>query len=229
MERLATVPLLYQPGTNHVYSVASDVLGAVIASANGKTLQESMDELVLRPLGIGDAGFYARDPSRLSTHYRSQGSSPKRMSDPEVFNIGGGKALTLSPGRALDPTEFPSGGCGMVASAPSVMKLLEAVRLNGGGIVSPEVMEGFYQDAIAPRTSSPGQGFGAGWAVVLNPQAAGLPVSRGTIDWGGVYGHNWYVDRERGITVVILTNTALKGLYGDTRIQVLKAVDKAFP
>jgi CubicO group peptidase (beta-lactamase class C family) len=227
MERIASAPLLYQPGTKYEYSVASDVLGAVVSSAYGNTLQESMDELVLKPLNIVDTGFYALNPSILTSHYRSQGKKARKMSDPELFNLKNTRVLTLSPGRALDQNEFPSGGCGMVASAQSVMTLLEAVREDGGTIVSPKVMEGFYKDAIAPRTSSPGEGFGASWAVVLNPKTAKLPVSPGTIHWGGVYGHNWYVDREKGITVVILTNTALKGLYGNLKDQVLKVVYQA--
>jgi CubicO group peptidase (beta-lactamase class C family) len=229
MLRLSRTPLLYAPGTKHAYSVASDVLGAVIQNATGKPLPDAMDELVLSPLGITDTGYLAKDPGKLTAHYRSRPGGPRRMAEPELFGIGGGKTLTLSPKRATDPTEFPSGGCGMVGSAPSLMVLLEAMREDGGGIVEPAVMSGFYQDAIAPQRNSPGEGFGASWAVVLNPAAAGLPVSAGTIHWGGVYGHNWYVDRENGLSVVILTNTALKGLNGDTKDRALTAIYKAYP
>ncbi|MDR2459612.1 MAG: beta-lactamase family protein [Deltaproteobacteria bacterium] len=229
LERLARAPLLYTPGQSYSYSVSSDVLGAVISSAYGKTFSEAMEELVLLPLGIYDTGFIAKFPERLTTHYRSASPSPKRMSEPERFNLGSGRVLTLSPERALDPTNFPSGGCGMVGSAPDLLILLEAIRQDGGGIVSPAVMDSFYQDAIAPVKTSPGEGFGASWGVVLNPGAAKLPVGKGTVHWGGVYGHNWYVDRENGISIVLLTNTALKGMSGNTKDLVLKEVYSFYP
>ena len=54
-------------------------------------------------------------------------------------------------------------------------------------------------------------------------------MSVGTVHWVGVYGHNWYVDRKSGISIAILTNTALRGMSGDLKDQVLGAVYKAFP
>jgi CubicO group peptidase (beta-lactamase class C family) len=229
IRRIAKAPLSHAPGADHVYSVASDVLGAVVAKVRGKSLPETMDELVLGPLGISDVGYVAKDPGALTAHYRHARPRPKRMSDPERFGLPTGGALVLSPGRALRTDEFPSGGCGMVGSAPSVMKLLEAVRTRGGGIVAPETMESFWKDAVAPARPSPGEGFGAGWGVVLDPAEAGLPVSPGTLRWGGVYGHNWYVDPKNGITVVLLTNTALRGFSGNTKKLVLEEIYERFP
>ncbi|MDR1608305.1 MAG: beta-lactamase family protein [Deltaproteobacteria bacterium] len=229
LKRLAQAPLLSQPGTKYVYSVASDVLGAVIAKAYGQSLPQAMEDLVLKPLGVKDTGFVAQDQEKLTTPYRDAKPYPKRMAEPEFFKSRGDRTLTLSPTRAANPEEFPSGGCGLVSSAPSVMKLLEAIGNEGGGIVDPKVMAIFYQDLIAPAQSSTGQGFGASWAVVTNPTAAKLAVSPGTLQWGGVYGHNWYVDRARGLSVAILTNTALKGLSGTTKNLVLEAIAKVYP
>jgi CubicO group peptidase (beta-lactamase class C family) len=229
LNRIASVSLSRAPGTKYGYSVASDVLGALVARVYGQSLPQAMDALVLQPLGLTDTGFIAKNPEKLSVHYRNANPRPNRMTEPEIFKLRSGRVLTLSPQRATDPTAFPSGGCGLVGSAPSLMTVLEAIRQNGGGLVAPQVMEGFHQDAIAPSQSSPGQGFGAGWAVVVNPRAANLPVSPGTLQWGGVYGHNWYVDRTRGFSIVLMTNTALKGLTGNVKNLVLKAVYQAYP
>jgi CubicO group peptidase (beta-lactamase class C family) len=65
--------------------------------------------------------------------------------------------------------------------------------------------------------------------VVLSPKTAKLPVNKGMVHWGGVYGHNWSVDREGGISIALLTNTALKGMSGNTKDLVLRAVYKAYP
>ena len=63
-------------------------------------------------------------------------------------------------------------------------------------------------------TDEPGWGFGFGAAVLRDPAAAGTPQAPGTWSWGGVYGHNWYVDPARRLSVVVLTNTAVAGMTG---------------
>ena len=61
------------------------------------------------------------------------------------------------------------------------------------------------------RDPLPGTGFGFGGAVIVDPAAAQTPQSPGTWRWGGVYGHSWFVDPARKLTVVALTNTSVKG------------------
>jgi CubicO group peptidase (beta-lactamase class C family) len=64
------------------------------------------------------------------------------------------------------------------------------------------------------QTQGPGWGFGYGGALLVDPTAAGSAQSPGTMQWGGVYGHTWFVDPARELTVVALTNTSLEGLFG---------------
>ena len=70
----------------------------------------------------------------------------------------------------------------------------------------------------------PGWGFGFGGSVLANRSAAGSPQSPGTWQWGGVYGHSWFVDPERHLTVIALTNTALEGLFGRFPIELRDAI-----
>ena len=65
--------------------------------------------------------------------------------------------------------------------------------------------------------------FGFGLSVVTNPGTAQTPQSAGTFAWGGVYGHSWFVDPAKRLTVVILTNTAVEGLFGQFPIQIRDA------
>ena len=44
------------------------------------------------------------------------------------------------------------------------------------------------------------------------------------MQWGGVYGHTWFVDAARELTVVALTNTSLEGLFGRFPADVRDAV-----
>jgi CubicO group peptidase (beta-lactamase class C family) len=214
MRRLASVPLLFGPGSAHRYSLSSDVAGAAMAAAASKSLPELMEEKVTGPMGLSDTAFRALDPSRLGTAYlfTNKGPYPRIMGDPYGYPLGRGRQFAFSPSRALDPDAWPSGGCGMVSSARDASKLLAAVIGLAGG--SPDE-RWFVSDAAAPFDSSPGEGFGAGWAYLKEGPGLG-PFSPGTLTWGGVYGHRWFADPAAGVSGVLLTNTAMKAMSDDT-------------
>jgi len=60
----------------------------------------------------------------------------------------------------------------------------------------------------------PGWGFGYLSGVLIDSERAGPPAHAGTLSWGGVYGHSWFLDPVAGLSVVGLTNTALERLHG---------------
>ena len=80
------------------------------------------------------------------------------------------------------------------------------------------------QVGAAAQTQDPGWGFGFAGAVLADPAATGTPQSAGTVSWGGVYGHTWFIDPTRELTVLTLTNTAVEGLFGRFPLDVRDAV-----
>jgi CubicO group peptidase (beta-lactamase class C family) len=212
--RLASVPLFNKPGEAFRYSLSIDVLGAVLEKAAGKALPQVVAETVTQPLGMRDTAFVAKDPSRLAVPYRDAKPAPAKMDDPYTMPFGEGGQMTYSPSRALDPKAFPSGGAGMVGSAPDIMRLLETVRAGGRPILKAETAASMMRNQIGSLPAGPGTGFGFGGAVVVDPAASHTPQSAGTWQWGGVYGHSWFVDPARKLIVVALTNTALEGMWG---------------
>jgi CubicO group peptidase (beta-lactamase class C family) len=225
VRRLATVPLFNPPGQAWRYSVSIDVLGAVIEKAAGKALPQVVAELITQPLGMRDTAFWAKDPARLAVPYHDAKPEPAPMSDPYVMPYGEGARMTYSPSRALDPKAFPSGGAGMVGTAPDVMRLLEAIRTGGKPILKAATAASMMRNQLGSVTGpGPGMGFGFGGAVVVDPVAAHSPQSAGTWQWGGVYGHTWDVDPARKLTVVAFTNTAPEGLWGKFTTDLRDAV-----
>lgn len=225
VRRLATVPLFNAPGEAWRYSVSIDVLGAVLEKASGKALPQLVAETVTQPLGMRDTGFWAKNPARLAVPYHDAKPAPAPMNDPYVMPFGEGGRMTYSPSRALDPKAFPSGGAGMVGTAPDVMRLLEAVRTGGKPILKAATAESMMCNQIGSLVGpGPGAGFGFGGAVVVDPAAAKTPQSPGTWNWGGVYGHTWFVDPARKLTVVAFTNTAPEGLWGKFTTDLRDAV-----
>lgn len=87
----------------------------------------------------------------------------------------------FSPGRALDADACPSGGAGMVGTADDVLRLLDMLQSDGGGLLSPHTlrrMTSLQADAEA-QAHGPGWAFGYGWAVLADPDAAQTPQSIG--------------------------------------------------
>jgi CubicO group peptidase (beta-lactamase class C family) len=225
VRRLASVPLFSKPGEAFRYSLSIDVLGAVVEKAAGKPLSQAVAELVTQPLNMRDTAFWAKDPSRVAVAYHDAQPEPAPMTDPYSMPFGEGGTMTYSPSRAVDPKAYPSGGAGMVGSAPDVMRLLEAVRAGGKPILKEATAASMMRNQIGSLAGpGPGTGFGFGGAVVLDPAAAKTPQSAGTWQWGGVYGHSWFVDPEKKITVVALTDTALEGMWGKFTTDVRDAV-----
>ncbi|WP_144109515.1 serine hydrolase domain-containing protein [Paraburkholderia sp. BCC1886] len=227
VRRIASVPLLYAPGTDWRYSVAIDVTGALIEAVSGKPLGNALDELVLGPLGTRSLGFVAKDPSRLATPYVNDTPQPHRLAENETVPIlEGAVGVTYSPKRAFDAAAFPSGGAGMIGTAGDVLHLLETLRAGGGELLPAALVEEMarVQTGNTVLPDRPGLGFGIGFAVLRDPAAAASPESPGTWRWGGVYGHSWFVDRARGLSVVSLSNTLYEGMNGQYTVDLRDAV-----
>jgi CubicO group peptidase (beta-lactamase class C family) len=225
LRRIASAPLLFAPGSSWRYSLATDVLGAVVAKAYAKDLPQAVRELVTEPLGMRDAAFSLDDDSRLAVPYFiNPPREPERMKNNELVDLGGGMRIRFAPNRILNSRAYPSGGAGMAASAQDVMRLLEAIRKQGAPLVSPEIMREMVTPQTAPGVVEPGWSFALGWSVLDDPIKGHTPQAAGTIAWGGVYGHSWFVDFTNGISVVLLTNTTPEGMSGKLRQDVRDAV-----
>lgn len=228
LRRIASVPLLFAPGSGWQYSVSIDVLGGVIEAETGKRLGEVVAELVMRPLGLADTAFSVTDRERLAAPYVDGSPQPKRMGETErVFALTG--SASFAPERIFNPDSFHSGGGGMAGTAGDILTVLETIRKGGAPLLSAATVRQMTTNQIGDllEPTRPGFGFGFGWAIVLDPQKANLPVSSGTLQWGGVYGHHWFIDPVRKITLVGLTNTTLEGMWGRFTLDLKTAVATA--
>jgi CubicO group peptidase (beta-lactamase class C family) len=226
LHRLAAAPLLHPPGTIWDYSLALDVLGAVLAQAADAPLPEVIAELVTGPLKMKDTAFSATDVARLATAYADGDPQPVRMTDGQVV-YNEEEIITFSPSRVFDPKSYPSGGAGLVGTAYEYLNFLEELRTRKSAILKPESIELMVTDAtpnIPKNLLDPGWTFGFGFAVLEDPAPTGSPLSPGSWGWGGVYGNNFWVDPVERLSVVVLTNTAVAGMTGDFPDSLARAV-----
>lgn len=223
LKRIASIPLMYVPGTSWAYSVSMDVLGEVIARADRSSLPHAVRRYVTDPLGMKDTSFAVRDATRLTVPYADGVPRPVRMQELQVVKFPYG-AIRFAPARGFDPKAYASGGCGINGTAGDFATFLEALRVGGSPILTAESVRAMTSDQTKGLGPQPGVSFGFGLSVVTDAAAAQTPQSAGTYTWGGVYGHSWFVDPAKDITVVVLTNTSVEGLCGQFPIQIRDAV-----
>ena len=227
MDRLRRAPLFFSPGTRWQYSLALDVIGAVLEAIEGRDLEAVLDAHVHAPLGLNELGFDLKpgQRERLVTPYMNVGTPPPRIPDagghipfPKGLPMFEGlDGLPLVPARVFDPSSFRSGGAGMNGTAGDMLTFLEAIRLGGAPILKRASAAAMMTPQIGTmriESREPGWTFGFGGSLLVDPSEAPTPQSPGTYQWGGVWGHNWFVDPARRITMVSLTNTALEGMAG---------------
>ncbi len=218
VRRIAQAPLLFEPGSQWLYSLGVDVAGAVAEAATGETLQALFQRLLAAPLRLRDTAFATRDAERLATPYVSDAPRPHRLQEGEVVApFEGTVGIEYSLARATDASRFASAGAGLVGTADEVMAVLEALRdVQRSGLLPPALAAEIASPQVGEQgpPEPAGWGFGLGFAVLRDAAASGTPQREGTWRWGGAYGHSWFVDPSRGLSVVALTNTLYEGMDG---------------
>src|SRR5690349_1465187 len=119
IEKLAAVPLAYQPGTTWNYSLSVDVLGRVVEVASGKRLADFLDERLLKPLKMRDTAFYV------------PAAKMARLAEPLEKDRFSGNAIKLID--VSSPPKNDSGGAGAVSTAADYLRFCQ-MMMNGGAL-----------------------------------------------------------------------------------------------
>ena len=73
IDKLAKIPLNYQPGKGWTYSLSMDIEGYIVEKLSGQSLPDFMHDHIFTPLGMKDAGFFvpADKRTRFATGYNA--------------------------------------------------------------------------------------------------------------------------------------------------------------
>ena len=215
----AGLPLIAQPGTEWVYSVAVDVLGRLIEVISGQRLDEFLAEHVLGPLGMTDTRFGVAEGAvdRLATLYSPHPETGRLVRNP----LGE---------RAPRPRIFLSGGDGLASSAADYHRFtqmllrrgeLDGVRVLGSRTVAYMTRNHLPDGAdlasfgrpVFTETPMTGVGFGLGFSVTLDAAATKVLSSAGEFAWGGAASTAFWVDPKEEITAMLFTQLAPSSTY----------------
>jgi CubicO group peptidase (beta-lactamase class C family) len=209
---LATMPLLFQPGTEWNYGMSTDVLGMVVEAIAGRPFADVMQAEVLDPLGMTETGWFVPEDrhdrlaalyvpvpgDRTAIRFDLMGDAAK--TSPDCALGGGGLVGTTHDYLRFAAMLARRGELdGVRLLAPSTVDYLASNHLPGGSDLSE------FGRPLFSETTFDGVGFGLGVSVVVDPVKAKVPYSPGEFGWGGAASTTFWVDPVLDVTVVFMT------------------------
>lgn len=231
IDRIAAIPLLYQPGTRWAYSAAVDIQGYIIEKISGQSLADFMADRIFRPLAMTDTGFMvpAEKLSRLAAVYAL---NPKTGSLIEVTPAMDPRVQDFSKPPAMD-----SGGGGSLSTAEDYARFCQMVlnrgSLNGIHILSPATVALMEADALEesvvpvasddgyPPIGGKGLGFALDYAVVKDSATLGTLAGNGAISWGGAAGTWFWIDPKNDLFFLGMIQRYGEGAAGSENLNPL--------
>ncbi len=217
---LGKLPLEFSPGTAWNYSVATDVLGAVVQRVSGMPLDQFFTTRIFAPLGMHDTFFAVPDDKtdRLTDCYTlvegkgrviyDRGEASAWSRQPKLLSGGGGLVST-----ALDYHRFcrmcENGGTldGARIVGRKTLELMTMNHLPGGKDLSS------LSRSLFSETQNAGTGFGLGFAVTQDVARTMMPGSKGEYYWGGMFSTAFFIDPVERLHMVFMTQLSPSGLY----------------
>ena len=219
LDKLGQVPLRFQPGTAWMYSLATDVCGALVEVISGKPLAQYLEETIFKPLGMKDTAFQVAPEKvgRFAANYqRMPDKSLKLIDDPQASNF-------------LKEPGFKSGGGGLTGTSADYLRFCEMLRrggeLDGARVLGPRTIELMHMNHLPggkdltqlalgtfSETANEGVGFGLGFASTLGQVATGT-LGAGDYYWGGAASTIFWVDPKEDLSVVFMTQLMPSGTF----------------
>jgi len=220
IEKLASLPLEFSPGTKWNYSVSSDVLGYLVEVFSGMRFDEYLKTKIFEPLNMVDTDFWV-PPEKLDRFAANYTRRPDKtlllMDDP------GDSTYTK-------PVTYFSGGGGLTSTASDYFRFcqmllnrgeLEGVRILGRKTIELMTMNHLPggQDltdlslSTFSQTASEGFGFGLGFSIHLGSDKSQVIGSPGEYAWGGAASTAFWIDPVEDLIVIFLTQFMPDGTF----------------
>ncbi|MCE8508356.1 beta-lactamase family protein [Ruegeria pomeroyi] len=228
-DKVAALPLAFQPGSRWEYSVSIDILGRVVEVVSGRTLEQFFQDEIFAPLGMSETGFSVPEGAgdRFASLYTPLAGDAMALNDAHS----GGDTLRLFDEAGKSPFETASmysGGGGLVCTIDDYRRFAEMLRrggeVDGHRLIGPATLDFMMRNhlpgdiaSMGPQSFAEqpmeGMGFGLGGAVVLDPARARTPGSVGDFSWGGMASTFFWLDRVNDMTVVFFTQLSPSSAY----------------
>lgn len=211
VDRLAQVPLAFEPGSEWEYSRATCVIGRLVEIISGQSLKDFLQERVFNPLGMSDTHFYLPEEKllRFSASYKPNQDGKIVLAD----------SNTSSSIFTSQDCEFYLGSSGLLSTVRDYFQYAEMLRNDGlyfskdnpqkpQRLVSRKTLEFMRHNHIGKKfnwITGPGYGFGLGFSTVDDPGAAHTILSQGSYFWFGMFCTHWWNDPVEQLCGMVFT------------------------
>jgi CubicO group peptidase (beta-lactamase class C family) len=210
VDSLARVPLAFSPGEQWHYGYSVDVLARIVEIVSHKTLDRALDDAIFRPLGMTETAYHVRD-----------GWEPRIPWVYAVTPTGLRKSAALLGLTNLPAGKLFPGGGGLLSTANDYLRFAQ-MMLNGGELDGVRILK---RETVAMMTrnqlpasvplienprllTSPGYGFGLGFAVLVDSAKSGMPGNVGMYRWWGINNTYFWIDPKADLIAMVLTQTS---------------------
>lgn len=210
VKKLASLPLIKQPGEAWQYGLSTDVLGYLVEVVSEQPLDEFFRERIFEPLNMHDTYFFIPEDKlhRLASVYTpAEDGGIEKLSSERVEL---GPVLFSTTYHYKGPETYFSGGAGLVSTTTDYARFLQML-LNGGildgtRILSPKTIELMTSNQIGDlNIGNPGMKFGLGFSIDAGPGTSGQIGSPGIYAWGGFFNTTYWVDPVENIVAILMT------------------------
>jgi len=218
VQHAATLPLLAQPGAAWNYSIATDVLGHLVAVLSGQSFERFLHDRVIAPLGMTDTAFHV-PPDKLvrfaANYARGEDGKAVLLDDPATSIF-------------TKPRAVASGGGGLVGTGRDYLRfcrmMLNRGTLDGERLLGRKTVELMTANHLGGDMASMGQarfsesnysgiGFGLGFSVMLDPARAQILGSPSEYAWGGAASTGFWIDPVEDMAVIMMTQLTPSSTY----------------
>lgn len=220
-ERIGEIPLAFEPGSEFLYGMSADILGAIIEIVSGKKFSEFLKERIWEPLGMENTGFFVPDSkqSRLAKVYKKEQDGLHLYEDPH---------LGIS-NKMNTPPVFESGGAGIVSTIDDWSKFCEMLlnqgSLNDVTIFKPGIVRFLTESVITEEQRSglknwdylQGYSYGNLMRVLTNPEQAVTLGQKGEYGWDGWLGAYMTIDPVDNMYMIVMMQLTDAGTTTYTR------------
>ncbi len=95
-----------------------------------------------------------------------------------------------------------------------LQSFLNGGQYNGKRILSPATVHLMTQNQIGDVNTGRNK-FGLGFSIATEKEAARIPVSVGTFDWGGIFGTTYWADPKDKIVALLMTQKYPNSVWGE--------------
>lgn len=213
VNRLATRPLLQEPGSGFYYGLNTEVVGRLVEVLSGDPLDVAIRKRVTEPLGMQDTYFYLPESkkNRLVELY-------SKPTETEALKVHDNDTFRMYP--VAGARTYFTAGAGMVSTASDYGRFCQML-LNGGSfnnkrMLSPQTLALMTSNQIGESwVWDRGDKFGLGFELVTAGTRYLEPAPVGSFSWGGAYCSDYLVDPVNGLVIQTFTNVQPYAHYNE--------------